>query len=121
MKILIVEDDSFLARVYRAQFAKRGAESVILESGEHVLETAKKEMPNVIVLDIMLPPPKNGFDVLRELKADATTKKIPVVMLSMLSSDSDIVLSSDLGAIRHIVKSNIKFSEAADYIVSVSQ
>ncbi|MFA6407194.1 MAG: response regulator [Candidatus Paceibacterota bacterium] len=121
MKVLIVEDDVFLAKVYNAQFKKAGIETIVLNNGEKAHAMAKSENPDIIMLDLMLPPPKNGFEILEELKKDPKTKNIPVVILSMLGSNEDVAKTEKLGAIRHIPKTGASFHEVVERITELAK
>jgi len=104
-KILVIEDDSKLLNVYVQLFSGEGFEIIQAPTGQEGLEAAKKNSPNVIILDIMLPIGKmNGFDVLEQLKMDQNLKNIPVVILTNL--DSEIKTAMSMGASDYLVKSN---------------
>jgi len=109
-KVLIVEDDKFLVRVYVRKFMDEGIESIFLENGVRAKEIAKKEQPGLIILDLLMPE-KDGFKVLEELSQDPDTKNIPVVVLSALGSEADIKDAFKLGAKEFFVKSNLSLNE----------
>ena len=85
-KILIIEDDALLSRMYQRLISSGENTVEVAYDGEEGLEKAKTGKPNFILLDIMLPK-LNGIEVLEKLKSDPTTKQIPVVMLSNLSEE----------------------------------
>src|SRR4030067_1214761 len=97
-KILIVEDDPLVSRMYQTVFEFEGFEVELARNGEEGIEKLKKEKPVMILLDIMMPK-MSGIDVLRELKADIKTKKIQVVVLTNLSGDKDAEKALELGAV----------------------
>lgn len=103
-KLLIVEDDRFLARSYEIAFADTDFELQTLFDGTNVYQTVKKFQPDVILLDIVLPH-KNGFEILRQLKTDPVTRKIPVVIASNLGQPEEIAKGKALGSVAYIVKS----------------
>lgn len=109
-KILLIEDEKFLVKVYRLKFAKEGFEPIVVERGDAALAVAKRELPDIIVLDMMLPG-TNGFDVLTALKADRQTKDIPVIILSALEMDSDIKTGLEYGAQEYLTKSTHTFQD----------
>jgi len=74
-------------------------------NGEEGLSIAKKELPDLILLDLILPK-KNGFEVLGELKNDPATKDIPIIVLTNLEGSSDIERALALGATTYLVKAN---------------
>ncbi len=104
-KILLVEDDKFLIRTYGFKLEDSGYEILRLEDGIKVFSLAKEKSPDLIILDIIMPN-KNGFDALRELKADKDTKNIPVIIVSNLSQQKDIDEGMALG-LRNLLSSPI--------------
>lgn len=114
-KVLLVEDDKFLSKVYQMKMQKVHIDSLSLHDGVAVFETAKKEKPGVIILDLVMPN-KDGFEVLKELKSNSETKDIPVVVLSALESDEDVKKVKALGAEKYIAKSTVSLSYIVDLI-----
>jgi len=78
--------------------------------GEAGLKMAKKELPDLILLDLILPK-KNGFEVLEELKKDSATKNIPVAVLTNLEGSAEVERALALGATTYLVKANYKPDE----------
>lgn len=109
-KILIVEDDSFLLRMYSTKLGIEGFKILAAADGEKAVRTVKKDLPDLILLDLMLPK-KDGFEVLRELKQDAGTKNIPVIVLTNLGQKSDIDRCYELGAADYLIKAHFIPSE----------
>lgn len=101
--ILIVEDDQFVRELYQHEFRKEGYNIEVVEDGEAALKTAKEGNFDCILLDIMIPK-VDGIEVLKRLKADSSTKNIPIVMLSNLGQDEIIRKSIEIGAKAYIVK-----------------
>lgn len=108
--ILLVEDDALLLEVLKIQIESEGFQVKTAMNGLEVLELAKKYVPNLILLDLIIPG-IDGFAVLRELKADPKLAKIPVVVLSNLDNESDIKSTIALGAVEHVIKANVKVQE----------
>jgi len=81
LKILLVEDDNFLLSMYVDKFQTEGFEVFIADNGAKAIKLTKEKIPDIILLDVMLPK-MNGFEVLRELKKDASIKDIPVILLT---------------------------------------
>ncbi len=106
-KILIIEDDALLSRMYQAIFKPDKYEAIFSPDGQDGLAKARSHMPAVILLDIMLPK-LNGMQVLEKLKADPETMHIPVVVLTNLSGERDAQQALVLGAVRYIIKSEHK-------------
>lgn len=102
-KILIIEDDALLSRMYQTIFAANGYEVVLATDGEEGLERARAQ-PTLILLDIMMPK-LNGLELLERLKADLELKAIPVVVLTNLAGNNDVQTALQLGAVRYIIKS----------------
>lgn len=106
MKVLIVEDDQFYAKIYKKKFEVDGNQVEACTDGESGLAKVKEFVPDVILLDIMMPK-LDGFEVLERLKADASTKNIPVVMMTNLSTEEDKEKAQQKGALIYIVKSDL--------------
>jgi len=100
---LIVEDDSEQAKVVARFLRSRDFESIIAEDGKTGLRLARQYLPDVLLLDLMLPD-INGFDVCRQLRLDRTTMLIPVVMLTALSDMQHRVHGFRVGANAYVAK-----------------
>lgn len=118
IKILIVEDDDFLIKMYQTGLTHEGFTVITASDGEQVLALAKKEKPKIILLDLILPK-KDGFEVLKELKKDAATKDMPVVILSNLGQESDVQRCMQSGAADFLVKANFTVRGVADKVRSL--
>lgn len=82
-KILIIEDEKILAEMYEERLKKEGFDVVRSMKAEGGIDIAKKEKPDLVLLDIILPDPNmDGVDVLKQLKEDKETKDIPVLLFS---------------------------------------
>ncbi len=114
-KILIVEDDRFLASSYELAFENEHFELQLQYDGEAVVETAQTFQPDIILLDIILPK-KDGFTVLKELKADAKTKHIPVIIASNLGQEEEVTKGKTLGAVAYIVKSDTSITDVVKIV-----
>ena len=103
-KILLVDDDQLLVRMYQRKLENDGYEVAVADDGDVALQKIKEFIPDLILLDIMMPK-MNGYEVLKNLKASETTKNIPVILLTNVgSSDEDIQKGMDLGAVAYLVK-----------------
>ncbi|NTV52070.1 MAG: response regulator transcription factor [Candidatus Firestonebacteria bacterium] len=102
-KILIVEDDRDIAELIQYNLAKEGYTVVSANNGEKGFQLAKSSLPDLIVLDLMLPG-MDGLEVCKLLKAEPKTQGIPVVMLTAKSEESDVVTGLELGAEDYIAK-----------------
>ncbi|MDD5032114.1 MAG: response regulator [Patescibacteria group bacterium] len=114
-KILIVEDDQMICSMYKTKFEAEGLTCLIANDGLSGLELAKKENPNLIMLDVILPQ-LDGFSILKELKADSKTKSIPVIMLTNLGTDEDKKKGEELGAADYWVKASLTPTEISKKI-----
>jgi DNA-binding response OmpR family regulator len=101
--VLVVEDEEHIRLVVEYNLKRDGFEVYLAEDGPTALELACKVMPDVILLDWMLPG-MNGLEVLTELKHDKRTEHIPVFMLTAKGMASDIARAFDLGADDYITK-----------------
>ncbi len=103
-KVLIVEDDPLMSRMYQKIFSFEKYEVEVAADGEEGLTKATSSNPTIILLDVMMPK-MNGLQVLEKLKADANTKNIPVIMLTNLAGQQDAESALSKGAVKYIVKS----------------
>ena len=117
-KILLIEDDSFLLSMYATQFELENFNVITAEDGEKGLKLAKKEIPEIILLDIMLPK-MNGFDVLKELKLNKTTSQITVILLTNLSQKSEIEQGLAMNVEGYLIKAHFMPSEVVDKVKQV--
>ena len=104
VKILIVEDDLFIRELYERQLSLEGYEVSTAEDGEIGLNRITESIPDLLLLDIMLPK-VSGLDLLRTIKAKEETKNIPVILLTNLGQDSVIKEGFNLGADGYLIKS----------------
>lgn len=109
-KILFVEDEPTLQKTLGDVLAKEGYEIKTASDGEAGLALAKEFKPDLMLLDLILPK-KDGFAVLKELKADEELKYIPVIVLTNLEGTSDVEKVLELGATTYLVKANYDLGE----------
>jgi len=117
-KILFVEDEPTLQKTIGRFLEEEGYQMINALDGELALKIAKKEKPDLILLDIILPK-KDGFEVLKELKEDEITKDIPVIILTNLENDTDVEKALSIGATTYLVKSNYELKEIAKKIKDI--
>ena len=113
--VLIVEDEDFLVRALKDNLVAEGCSVSVATDGEMVLEKLKEKKPAIILLDLLLPK-KNGFDVLRDLKASPEFQHVPVVVLSNLGEDTEIKRALELGANDYFVKSQHPIQEVIEKV-----
>ncbi|PIR06855.1 MAG: response regulator [Candidatus Komeilibacteria bacterium CG11_big_fil_rev_8_21_14_0_20_36_20] len=109
-KILIVEDDEFLLQMYTTKLNLEGFKVLGTPSGKQGLKMAKKDTPDLILLDLMLLE-MNGIEVLENLKIDDNTKNIPVIILTNYSQKENIDRCLELGADDYLIKAHFVPSE----------
>ena len=114
-KIIIAEDDKFLANAYRLKLEKEGFEIEIVANGRELIAKIPEFKPNIILLDLLMPL-MDGFEALEILKSDKNTKNIPVLIMSNLGQQSDIDKGKELGAKDYIIKSNISLKKVIEKI-----
>lgn len=109
-RILIAEDDKFHAQIYRLNLSKEGYDIVLAADGRQTMEEARRQKPNLILLDLLMPV-KDGFEVLQELKSDANLKNIKIIVLTNLGDKKDIEEVRKFGVSDFLVKANISITE----------
>lgn len=102
-KILVVEDEEDIRELVRYTAAKEGYEVTGVPTGEEGLAAARASLPDLIILDLMLPQ-LSGYQVCSQLKTDDRTQHIAIMMLSAKGEEADIVAGLELGADDYIVK-----------------
>jgi len=113
--ILVAEDDTMYAKVYKNKLAKEGFEVIHAENGKVAVKLAKENKPDLILMDLIMPI-MDGFAALKALKEDPSTKAIKVVILSNLGQDSDIEKAKEAGATEYLVKTNISINEMVEKV-----
>ena len=102
-KILVVDDEEDILNLVEYNLKKEGYNVTCVETGEEALEAAKSILPDLILLDLMLPG-VDGIDVCKILKQDTNTAHIPIIMLTAKGEESDIVTGLEMGADDYITK-----------------
>jgi two-component system alkaline phosphatase synthesis response regulator PhoP len=102
-KILVVEDEENIQELIQYNLAKEGYQVSCVPSGEKGLEAARSGNPDLVLLDLMLPG-LDGLDVCKELKRDAATQGIAIIMVTAKGDETDIVTGLELGADDYVVK-----------------
>jgi DNA-binding response OmpR family regulator len=117
-KLLIIEDDPLMSRMYQKIFTFEGYEVDVAQNGEEGLVKIKSNRPTLVLLDIMMPK-MNGLEVLDRIKADSEVKSIPVVMLTNLAGLQDAETAMAKGAVKYIVKSEHEPREVVSMIKEI--
>lgn len=114
-KILVVDDEDSVREIYRHEFLNNGYTVVVAQDGEEGLLKAGEEQPDMMLLDIMLPK-MSGIEVLRALKENELTKKIPVLLLTNLGEETIIKEGFELGADGYLLKVSYTPSQVVDEV-----
>lgn len=117
-RILLVEDDKFLRRACEASLRMRGFTVVTAADGEEALRLARDEMPDLVLLDLLMPK-MTGIEVLRTLRAEEATRALRVLVLSNSSREQDVQEVSRLGAVGYLVKSNLSLRDLGDRVTRI--
>ena len=109
-KVLVVEDDIFLSQLLSTRLEKAGIYVLKASDGEEALEIIKKERPNLVLLDIILPK-KSGFEVAEEVASNPMLRSIPIIITSNLGQDSDVERGKSLGVVEYLVKAKVNVDD----------
>ncbi len=101
--ILVVDDEEDIVELVNLNLAREGYRVLSCTTGEKALEIARSKLPDLIVLDLMLPG-IDGLEVCRRLKSGPKTEHVPIVMLTAKGEDADIVTGLELGADDYVTK-----------------
>ena len=116
-KVLVVEDDQFLANAYKLKLTKSEYE-VRVATDEDALSQMAEDVPDIVLLDLIMPN-MDGFATLDAMKKDEKLKSIPVVIASNLGQKEDIDRAKSLGAVDFIIKSNVSIEEIVQKVKSI--
>jgi DNA-binding response OmpR family regulator len=116
--ILIVEDDKFIADIYKRKFNQEGFGVEIAKDGLKALKIIREKKPDLLLLDIILPG-FNGWQILRQIKEDQKLKDLKVVILSNLEQRKDIEKGIKLGAQAYLIKAHYTPSEVVKEIKKI--
>lgn len=119
-KVLIVEDDTYLANAYRVKLTKAGFEVKNAFDGQEALDILQTYTPDIILLDIVMPR-KDGFATLEEIKANEKWKNIPVILASNLGQREDREKGMSLGAVEFFTKTDFTLNNLIEKINNISQ
>lgn len=111
----MIEEDNFLRKIYKNKLTSIGFEFIEAVNGEEGLNKLISEKPDLVLLDLILPK-KNGFDLLIEIRKNKELKDTLVIILSVLSQESDIKRGFDFGAQEYLVKSKMSLSEVVEKV-----
>lgn len=106
-KILLIEDDGSMSRVYERAFRFEKYEVILAKTGLEGLKKLKIDKPDIILLDLMMPE-MSGIEFLDRVKKDDKIKDIPVIVLTNLAGENDASFALSKGAIKYLIKSQQK-------------
>lgn len=109
-KILVAEDDTFLANAYKLKLTGEGFTVAIAKDGQETMKMLPAFAPDLIILDLIMPK-KDGFTILQELHNNPTYSKIPIIVASNLGQKEDIGRALQLGVKDFIVKSDMSMED----------
>lgn len=102
-RILVVDDDREVVRLMRAYLEQAGYEVLVAYDGETTIHTLRRERPDLLLLDLMLPD-KDGYDITRLVRTDATLSTLPIIMLTARVDDTDKIVGLEMGADDYVTK-----------------
>lgn len=114
-KILIAEDEPDMRAILVGMVESAGYKVIPAEDGKRALELAIKENPDMILLDVVMPK-MSGFEVLEKLKYNPATQETPVIILSNLGQEEEIIKGKSLGAVDYLVKADVHLTDVLDKI-----
>lgn len=117
-KVLIVEDDQFLSKMYGKKFELAGFEVEIAMDGQEGVSKMRLTKPNIVLMDIMMPK-LNGLDAISQAKADSLIKNIPILVLTNLANTDDASIAVSRGAIGYLVKSDVTPLQVVEKVKSL--
>lgn len=118
IKILVVEDDKFLRELLSHKLEAAGFSVLLAIDGQEALKIVKEEMPQIVLLDLVLPG-IDGFEILKQIKENDQTSKIPVIVLSNLGQKEEIEKGMSLGANDYLIKAHFTPDEIIEKIGKV--
>ena len=117
-KILLVEDDPFLIDIYTTKLKKVRFEVYVSRDGESALQLIEKEMPDLVLLDIVLPH-IDGWEILRKIKNNEKLKDIKIIILSNLGQKHEVEKGLKLGATKYLIKAHYTPTQIVEEIKNI--
>ncbi len=114
--LLLIEDNPLLTGLYKTAFEKEGLEVLFAHDGETGIALAKEKQPNAILLDLLMPG-IDGLEVLKKIKSNSITKKIMVIILTIVSKEDSQKKAKDLGAEDYLIKSELELNEIVNRVL----
>jgi len=107
---LLVEDEPLLGNLLKARLEKEGIKVILAKDGEVALGILSQTKPDVILLDLILPK-VSGFELMEKLNADSQLERAPIIIVSNLGQDSDILKGQSLGAVQYFIKAKLSIED----------
>jgi DNA-binding response OmpR family regulator len=101
--VLVIDDDPVILKLLEVNFEMEGFTVLVARDGEEGIDVARRDQPDLIVSDIMMPK-KSGLELVTELKGDARTNAIPIILLSAKAQNADVRSGMDAGADDYVTK-----------------
>ena len=101
--VLVVDDDPVILKLLEVNFEMEGFTVLVARDGQEGIDVARREQPDLVVSDIMMPK-KSGLELVVELKGDAATREIPIILLSAKAQNADVRSGLDAGADDYVTK-----------------
>ncbi len=117
-KILLIEDDPFLADIYTTKLKESGFSVEVVADGDAVLSKIKEEKPDLLLLDIVLPH-LDGWEIIRDIKEIKELKDLKIIILSNLGQKNEVEKGLRLGALKYLIKAHYTPGEIVEEIKKV--
>jgi DNA-binding response OmpR family regulator len=114
-KILFIEDDPLINKIYSTRLKADGHEVFTAENGEEGLKIAMDNNPDIVILDVMMPR-VDGFEVLEKLRDDDRFKLKPIIMYSNLNNEEEIKRAKQMGVTEFVIKANLSPTQMVEKI-----
>jgi len=116
--ILIVEDEVVLSNIMRVRLEDEKYKVTLVENGQDALKVLEKNIPDVILLDLIMPD-MDGFEFLKEIKNVPAYQNIPVIVSTNLNQEEDISRVKSMGVTDYVVKSDVTMTQLADKVTEI--
>lgn len=117
-KVVLLEDDPLLIDIYQTKLKEKGFEVVVIDRGEGAVEKIQKEVPDLVMLDIVLPN-MDGWQILRQLRADENLKAMQIVVLSNLGQKEEVEKGLTMGAAKYLIKAHYTPTQVVQEVQNV--
>lgn len=114
-KLLLIEDDPLMIRLYKTLFTTKGFQVFSADNGIDGLDVLREEKPDIVLLDVMMPK-MDGLQTIKAIREDPEFKELPVIMLSNLGVNNVISEAFNYGATQYFVKSSVENNELVEAV-----